>query len=153
MIAIILLAFLIPIGIGILLYFLVVQKKLCDGDLHSCSGSNVKLCVKSGTSDDDWKGICTKLEKSSNFKQGLGMGPGNGQCVKPPPPKTSIKNITDCNRCINNDESYWNDNTKRTGCFDGYASQSKAISGDIVAFNYKSEANPKYSCNTPAEVC
>ena len=63
MIAIILLSFLIPIVIGILLYFIVVQKKLCNGDLHSCSTSNVNLCVKSGTSDDDWKGMCTKLEK------------------------------------------------------------------------------------------
>ena len=41
--------------------------KICDGDLHLCPASGVSVCVKSGTTDNDWQGMCTKLS------QGLGV--------------------------------------------------------------------------------
>lgn len=58
----ILIAFLLPVGISILLYFTIIKKKICDGDLRKCPKSGVNICVKSGTSDADFTAMCTKLD-------------------------------------------------------------------------------------------
>jgi hypothetical protein len=58
----ILIAFLLPVGISILLYFTIIKKKMCDGDLRTCPKSGVNICVKSGTSDADFTAMCTKLD-------------------------------------------------------------------------------------------
>ena len=55
------LALLLPIAIGLILYFVVIKKKMCDGDLYACSNSNISICVQSGTSNDDSKKMCDKL--------------------------------------------------------------------------------------------
>jgi hypothetical protein len=45
----------------IVLYFTILKKKMCSGDLVKCPSSDVSLCVNSGTPKDDWKGMCSKL--------------------------------------------------------------------------------------------
>lgn len=161
MIPIILLAFLIPIAIGILLYFTVVQKKLCNGDLHSCSASNVNLCVKSGTSDDDWKGMCTKLENKGNLGAGLGAAPSYNSCVGPQQ-KEKIRYQDECKRCISinngtkpNFFKYWNGGPKgdaQDACYDVWPEPGKITpepeKDDIVAFNYGTGAKA-YMCENP----
>ena len=155
MIAIILLAFLIPIAICILLYFTVVQKKLCNGDLHSCSASNVNLCVKSGTSDDDWKGMCTKLENKGNLGNlgtGLGAGPGWGQCVMDTNEKMGNK-LNKCNECINDGTGTKYYIRDRDYCGDAYsADYAQSVNGDIVAWNYGPKRPTNHSCNNPGIV-
>ena len=59
------LALLLPIAIGFILYFVVIKKKMCDGDLYACPGSKVSICVQSGTSNDDSKKMCDKLASTS----------------------------------------------------------------------------------------
>ena len=61
MIIYMLITFCFPIAICILLYFLIIKKKICYGYLQKCPGSDVSLCVKSGTSDNDWNKMCSQI--------------------------------------------------------------------------------------------
>lgn len=53
--------FLVPSVIFIILYFTLLKKKMCSGDLKHCPASGVDICVRSDTSDKTWQGMCTKL--------------------------------------------------------------------------------------------
>ena len=64
------LALLLPIAIGLILYFVVIKKKMCDGDLYTCSNSNVSICVQSGTSNDDSKKMCDRLTAPTSLTIG-----------------------------------------------------------------------------------
>lgn len=82
-IAIFLLGFIIPVTILLILYFTVINKKVCKGDLYKCPASDVELCVNSDTSDTEWKAMCANLgtggggyvpTKTSNNHLGLTGG-------------------------------------------------------------------------------
>lgn len=64
------LALLLPIAIGLILYFVVIKKKMCDGDLYECPKSNVSICVQSGTSNDDSKKMCDRLTAPTSLTIG-----------------------------------------------------------------------------------
>ena len=144
-----LIAFLLPVGVAILVYFTVIKKKICDGDLHLCPASGVSVCVKSGTTANDWQGMCTKLSQGPNgFRSNKGplrTGPGIGPCVRPT--TKSITDKTNCRNCLqHNTQGFWND----TQGFCGDASGGdNGVKGDIVAFYYGIRP---YSCDNPAEI-
>jgi hypothetical protein len=49
---------LIPVVIFMIIYFTVIKKKMCFGDVHHCPAANIDICVASGTSDAQWQNLC-----------------------------------------------------------------------------------------------
>ena len=120
----ILIAFLLPVGISILLYFTIIKKKMCDGDLRTCPKSGVNICVKSGTSDADFTAMCTKLDpimvKSSMntcLSQLDNTGPSNcsNECGGPTCLKR-IKEAVEKGGAWYPDDGMCNWNKNDTGC-------------------------------------
>lgn len=148
MIVKIVVAFLIPVIISIILYFTLIEGKICDGGrkLYNCPNSDTSICVKPGINYSD---MCSVNKKSTEPVRKLKVGPGNGQCVEPA--KVKVEHLQKCEDCLNNDEfqqKYWNDT--QNNCFDAFdpGTYSGANDGDIVAFKY----GKNYSCNSPAIV-
>ena len=56
-----LLGFLLPVAVAVVLYFTVLKKKICTGDLQHCPSADVDICVKSGTADATWQKMCSAL--------------------------------------------------------------------------------------------
>ena len=66
-----LLGFLLPVAVAVVLYFTVLKKKICTGDLHHCPSADVDICVKSGTADKDWQKMCADIKPSGGFGANL----------------------------------------------------------------------------------
>ena len=66
-----LLGFLLSVAVAVVLYFTVLKKKICTGDLHHCPSADVDICVKSGTSDKDWQKMCADIKPSGGFGANL----------------------------------------------------------------------------------
>ena len=62
-----LLGFLLPVAVAVVLYFTVLKKKICTGDLQHCPSAGVDICVKSGTADKDWQKMCADIKPSGGI--------------------------------------------------------------------------------------
>uniref|UniRef100_A0A6C0JQR1 Uncharacterized protein n=1 Tax=viral metagenome TaxID=1070528 RepID=A0A6C0JQR1_9ZZZZ len=62
-----LLGFLLSVAVAVVLYFTVLKKKICTGDLQHCPSAGVDICVKSGTADKDWQKMCADIKPSGGL--------------------------------------------------------------------------------------
>lgn len=147
-------AFLIPVIIGIVLYFTLIEGKICGGGrkLYNCPNSDTSICVKPGI---NYSGMCSANKNSTESVRNLKVGPGNGQDVNPV--KVKVKHLQKCEHCLSrhNDTrttNYWNDT--KNDCFDAFEAggYGGADDGDIVAFNYQAQDGGSYTCDSPGIV-
>ena len=76
----------------------------------------------------------------------LRTGPGNGQCVEPAQVSIKNKNMSRCEKCIQDNTKFWDDTLG--WCGNAYGNDN-GNEDDIVAFDYEN-GNESYSCDSPA---